>query len=111
MSKTIPKKKESEKAKWLSQEASQIAEERIEAKRKGERERYIQLNTAFQRRAQREKVFFNKQCMKLEKNNKRGKSTDLFRKIGNIKGTFHSKMGMIKDIKYRDLIDAEEIRK
>ena len=87
--KTIPKKKKSEKAKWLSEEALQIAKERREAKSKGERERYIQLNADFQRTAQRyKKAFFNEQCIKLEENNRRGKTRYLFRKIGDIKGTF-----------------------
>ena len=110
-SKTIPKKKKSKKAKWLSKEALQIAKERREAKSKGERERYIKLNEDFQRTARRDKkAFFNKQCIKLEENNRRGKTRDLFRKIGDIKGAFCSKMGTIKDINGRDLIDAEEIK-
>ena len=73
-----------------------------------ERERYIQLNAEFQRIARREKkVFFNKQCIKLEENNRRGMTRDLFRKIGNIKGTFHPKMGTIKDRSGRDLAEAK----
>ena len=111
-SKTIPKKKKSKKAKWLSKEALQIAKERREAKSKGERERYIKLNEDFQRTARRDKkAFFNKQCIKLEENNRRGKTRDLFRKIGDIKGTFCPKMGTIKDINGRDLVDTEEIKK
>ena len=110
--KTIPKKKKSKKAKWLSKEALQIAKERREAKSKGERERYIKLNEDFQRTARRDKkAFFNKQCIKLEENNRRGKTRDLFRKIGDIKGTFCPKMGTIKDRNGRDLVDAEEIKK
>ena len=110
--KTIPKKKKSKKAKWLSKEALQIAKERREAKSKGERERYIKLNEDFQRTARRDKkAFFNKQCIKLEENNRRGKTRDLFRKTGDIKGTFFPKMGTIKDINERDLVDAEEIKK
>ena len=77
-----------------------------------ERERYIQLNAEFQRIARREKkVFFNKQCIKLEENNRRGMTRDLFRKIGNIKGTSLPKMGTLKDRNCRDLVDAEEIKK
>ena len=99
-SKTIPKKKKNKKAKWLSEEALQVAEERREAKNKGERERYIQLKTQFQRTAQRDKKpFFNEQCIKLEDNKRRRKTRDLCSKIGNIKGTFHPKMGTIKDRK------------
>ena len=110
--KTIPKKKKSKKAKWLSEEALQIAKERREVKSKGEQERYIQLNAEFQRAAQRDKkAFFNEECIKLEGNNRRGKTRDLFRKIGNIKGTFYSNMGTIKDKNGRDLIDTEEIKK
>ena len=77
-----------------------------------ERERYIQLNAEFQRIARRDdKVFFNKQCIKLEENNRRGMTRDLFRKIGNIMGTFQPKMGTIKDRNDRDLVEAEEIKK
>ena len=95
----------------MSEEALQI-KERIEVKSKGERERYIQLNSDFQRTAQRDKkAFFNEQCVKLEGHNRRGKPRDLFRKIGNIKGAFCPKMGTIKDINGRDLLDAEEIKK
>ena len=95
--KTIPKKKKSKKAKWLSEEALQIAKERREAKSKGERERYIQLNADFQRKARETRqAFFNEQCIKLQEN-RRGKTRDLFRKIGNIKGAFCPKMGTIVD--------------
>ena len=81
-------------------------------KSKGERERQIQLKTELQRTAQRsKKAFFNEQCIKLEENNRRGKTSDLFRKIGDIKGTFNPKMGTIKDRNSRDLADAEEIKK
>ena len=86
--KTTPKKKKSKKAKWLSEEALQIAEERREEESKGEKERYIQLNAKFKRIARRDKkAFFNEQCIKLEDNNRRGKTSDLFRKIGDIKET------------------------
>jgi len=83
--KTIPKKRKSKKAKWLSKGALQILEERKEAKSKGERERNIQLNAEFQRIARRdEKTVFNEQCLKTEENNRRGETRDLFRKIANI---------------------------
>ena len=94
MTKTIPKKKKCKNAKWLSEEALQIAEERREAKGKGERERYIQLNAEFQRKARREKkVFLNEQCKEIEENNRMGKTRDLFKKTGDLKGTFHVRMG------------------
>ena len=90
--------KKCKKAKWLSEEALQIAMKRIEAKSKGEWESYIQLNADFQRTGWRDKkAFFNEQCIKLEENNRRGKTRDLFRKIGNIKGIFCPKIGTIKD--------------
>ena len=112
LKKKIPKRKKSKKAKWLSEEASQIAKERREVKSKGEKERYSQINAYFQKTAQRDKkAFFNEQCVKLEENNRRGKSKDLFRKIGDIKGTFCPKMSTIKDIKGRDLVVANEIKK
>ena len=98
--KTIPKKKKSKRAKWLSEEALWLAEEQREAKSKGERERYIQSNAEFQRIAGRDKKsFFNEQCLIIEtKNNTiRGKTRDLFRKTGNIKGAFCPKMGTMVD--------------
>ena len=109
--KTIPKKKKSKEAKWLSEEALQIAKERIEAKSKGERERYIQLNADFQRTAQRDKVFFNEQCIKLEANDRRGKTRDLFWETGDMKGISCPKMGTIKDTNGRDLVPTEEFKK
>ena len=97
--------------KWLSEEASQIAKGRREVKSKGERQRYIKLNADFQRIPRRDKKpFFNDLCIKLEENNRRGDTRDLFRKIGNIKGTFCPKMDTIKDINGKDLVDAEEIK-
>ena len=81
-------------------------------KSKGERERYTQLNAKFQRIARRDKkAFFNEQCEEIEENNRRGKTRDLFRKIGAIKGAFHAKMGTIKDRKDKDLKEVEEIKK
>ena len=98
VTKTIPKKKECKKAKWLSEEVLQIAEKRREAKGKGEREGYTQLNAEFQRIARRDnKAFLYEQCKKIQENNRMGKTRDLFKKIKDIKGTFHAKMGIIKD--------------
>ena len=80
-------------------------------KSKGERERYTQLNAEFQRIARREKAFFNEQCKEIEENNRMGKTRDLFKKIGDIKGSFHAMMCMIKDRNSKDLTEAEEIKK
>ena len=91
--KTTPKKKKSKKAKWLSEEALQIAEERRDMKSKGERERHIQLNADFLRTAQRDrKAFFNEQCINIKEKTRRGKTRDLLGKIGDIKGIFHPEM-------------------
>ena len=103
--KSIPQKKKSTKAERLSEEALEIAEERKEAKSKGERERYIQLNTEFQRIARRGKKVFNEERIKIEEGNRKGKTRDLFRKIGDAKGTFNPKTGTIKDRNDRDLVD------
>ena len=112
VTKTIPKKKKCKNAKWLSEEALHIAEERREAKGKGERERYIQLNAEFQRKARREKkVFLNEQCKEIEENNRMGKTRDLFKKIRDTKGTFHTKLGTTKDRNGKDLTKAQNIRK
>ena len=98
--KTIPKKKKCKKAKWLSEEALQIAVKRREVKSKGEKERYFHLNAEFQRIARRDKKdFLRDQCKEIEENNKMGKTRDLFKKIRDIKGTVHAKMGSIKKIK------------
>ena len=108
---TIPKKKKSKKAKWLSEETLQIAERR-DVKSEGERDRYIQLNAEFQRTARRDKkAFFNEQCLTMKENNKRSKTRDLIRKIGNIKEAFCGKTGTIKGKNGRDLADTEEIEK
>ena len=97
MTKTIPDKKKCKKAKWLSEEALQTAEKR-KAKGKGERERYTQLNSEFQRIARRDKKnFLNEQCEEIEKNSRMGKTRDLFKKIGDIKRTLQERMGMVKD--------------
>ena len=101
--KTIPKKKKCKKTKWLSEEALQIAKKRREAKDKGEKERYKHLNPEFQRIARREKAFLSDQCKEIEENNTMGKTADLLKKIRDTKGTFHAKMGTIKDRNGRDL--------
>ena len=98
--KTIPKKKKCKKAKRLSEEDLQIAVKIIETKSKGERETYIHLNAEFQRIARRDrKTFLSDQCKEIEENNRTGETRDLFYKIRDIKGTFHAKMGSIKDRK------------
>ena len=112
MIKAIPKKKKCKKAKWLSEEALQIAEKRKEAKGKGEKERYTHLNAEFQRIASRDKkVFLNNQYKEIEENNTMGKTRDLFKKTRDTKGTFHAKMGLIKDRNSTDLKEAENIKK
>ena len=101
-----------QKAKWLSEEALQIAEKRREAKSKGEKERYIHLNAEFQRIAIRgKKTFLSEQCKETEENNRMGKTRDLFKKIRDTKGNFHIKMGTIKDRNGMDLTEAEDINK
>ena len=110
--KTIPMEKKCKKAKWLFGEALQIAVKRIEAKSKGEKERYKHLNAEFQRIARRDKkAFFSNQCKEIEENNRMGKTRDLFKKIRDIKGTFHAKMGSIKGRNGLDLTEAEDIKK
>ena len=102
--KTIQKKNKSKKAKWLSEKALQIAEGGREAKSKGEREKYIQLNAEFQRTAKRnKKAIISEQCKEIEENNTTGKTSDLFKKIGDTKETFHTRMGTIKDRNGKDL--------
>ena len=96
--KIIPKKKKCKKVKWLSKEALQIAEKRREAKGKGEKEQYTHLNAEFQRIARTDKkAFLSDQCKEIEENNRMEKTRDLFKKIRDTKGTFHAKMGTIKD--------------
>ena len=110
--KTIPKKKKSKKAKQLSEEALQIAVKRREVKSKGEKERYTHLNVEFQRIARRDKkAFLSDHCKEIEENNRIGKTRDLFKKIRDTKGTFHAKMGSIKDRNGRDLTETEDIKK
>ena len=92
--KTIPKKKKFKKAKWLSEEALQIAVKRREAKSKGEKERYTHLNAEFQRITRKDKkAFLRDQCKEIEENNRMGKTRDLFKKIRDIEGTSHTQMG------------------
>ena len=103
--KTIPKKKKCKKAKWLSEEALQIAEKRREAKGKGEKKRYIHLNAEFQRIARRDtKTFLTDQCKETEENMGMGKTRDT-------KGTFHAKRGTIKGRNSGDLTEAEDVKK
>ena len=109
MIKTISKKKKCKKAKWLSEEALQIGEKRREAKGKGEKERHTHLNAEFQRTLRRDKkAFQSDQCTETEENNRMEKTRDLFKKIRDTKGTFHTKMGSIKDRNCIDLTEAEE---
>ena len=99
-------------AKWLTEEALQLPEKRREAKGKSEKERYIHLNEEFQRIARRDKkAFLSNQCKEIEENNRMGKIRNLFKKIRDIKGTFHAKMGTIKDRNGMDLTEAQDIKK
>ena len=109
---TIPKKKKCKKAEWLSKEALQIAEKRREVKDKEEKERYTHLNSEFQRIASRdEKAFLSEQCKEIEENNRMVKTRNHLQKIRDAKGTFHAKMGTIKDRNGMDLTEAEDIKK
>ena len=104
--------KKCKKAKWLSGEDLQIAGKRREAKSKGEKERYKHLNAEFQRIARRDKkAFLSDQCKEIEENDRMGKTRDLFKKIRDSKGTFHAKMGSIKDRNAMDLTEAEDSKK
>ena len=110
--KTIPKKKKCKKAKWLSEEALQIAVKRREVKSKGERERYTHLNAEFQRITRRDKkAFLSVQCKEIEETNRMGETRDLLKKIRDTKGIFHGKMGSIKDRNGRDLTEVEDSKK
>ena len=110
--KTIPWKRKAKKQKQLSGEALQIAVKRREAKSKGEKERYKHLNAEFQRIARRDqKAFLIDQCEEIEEKNRMGKTRDLLKKIRDIKGTFHAKMGTIKDRNGMDVTEAEDIKK
>ena len=110
--KTIPLEKKCKKAKWLSGEALQIAVKRREVKNKGEKERYTHLNAEFQRIAIKDKkAFLSDQCKEIEENNRMGKARDLFKKIRDTKGTFHAKMGSIKDRNGMDLTEQKILRR
>ena len=110
--KTITMKKKCKKANWVSEEALKIAVKRREAKSKGEKEKYNHLNAEFQRIARTDKkAFLSDQCKEIEENNRMGKTRDLIKKIRDTKGTFHAKMGSIKDRNGMDLTEAEDIKK
>ena len=112
MVKTIPMKKKCKRAKWSSEEDLQMAEKRREVKGKGEKEIYTHLNTEFQRIARRDKeAFLSNQCKEIEENNRMRKTRDLFKKLKGTKGTFHAKMGKIKERNGRDLTEAEDTKK
>ena len=109
---TIHMEKKCKKAKWLSGEALQVAVKGREVKSKGQKERYKHLNAEIQRIARRDKkAFFSDQCKEIEENNRMGKTRDLFKKIRDTKGTFHTKMSSIKDRNGMDLTEAEDIKK
>ena len=110
--KTIPMEKKCKKAKWLSEEPLKIAVKRREVKSKGEKESYSHLNAEFQRIPRRDKkAFLSDQCKEIEGNNRMGKTRDLFKKFRDTKGTFHARMGLIKDRNGMDLTEAEDIKK
>ena len=112
MIRSIPKKNKYKKAKWLSEEALQIAEKRREVKSKGEKESYTHLNAGFPRIARRDKkAFLSDQCKEIEENNRMGKTGDLFEKIKRYQGKFSCKMGTIKDRNGKDLTEAEILRR
>ena len=110
--KTIPKKKKCKKAKWLFDEALQIAEKRREAKGKREKERYTHLNAEFQRIVRTDKKhFLSDQCKEIEENNRMGNTRDLFKKIGDTKETFHAKVGTVEDRNGMDITEAGDTKK
>ena len=110
--KTIPKKKKYKKAKLLSEEGLQIAVKRREVKSKREKERYTHFNAEFQRIARRDKkAFLRDECKEIEENNRMGKIRDFFKKIRDTKGTFHAKMGSIKDRNGMDLTEEKILRR
>jgi len=112
LAKNIPEKKKCKEAKWLSDEALQIAEKRREAKGKGEQERYTHLNAEFQRIARRDKkAILRGQFKEIEENNRMEKTRDLLKRVRNTKGPFHAKMGTIKERNSMDLTDADDIKK
>ena len=110
--KTIPMEKKCKKANWLSGEALQIAMKRRETKSQGEKERYKHLNAEFQRTARRDKkAFLSDQCKEIEENNRMGNTRNLFKKIRDTKGTFHAKVGTIKNRHGMGLTEAENIKR
>ena len=110
--KIISKKKKCKKAKWMSGEALQIAEKRREVKGKVKNERYSHFNAKFQRIVRRDKKdFLSDQCKEIEENNRMGKTRDLFKKVRDTKGTFHAKMGSIKDRNGMDLTEQKILRR
>ena len=110
--KTIPKKKKYKKAKWLFEEALQIAEKIRHSKGKGEKERYTHLNAEFQRIPRRDKkAFLSEQCKETEEDNRMGKTRDLFKKIRDTRGTLHVKMGTVKERNSKNLTEEEGIKK
>ena len=110
VTKTIPNKKKCKRAKWLSEEVLQIAEKRRERKRR-KGTMYL-LNAEFQRITRRDKkIFLSEQCKEIEENSRMGKTRDLFKKTGDTQGTFHAKMGTLKDRNSKDLTEMEEIKK
>ena len=110
--KTIPMEKKCKKAKWLFEENLPIAVKRREVKSKGEKERYKHLNAEFQRKARRDKkAFLSDQCKEIEENNRMRKTGDLFKKIGDSKGTLHAKMGTRKYRNVKDLTAAADFKK
>ena len=112
MIRIIPEKKKCKKAKWLSEEALQIAEKRREVKGKRKKERYTHISAEFQRRARRDmKIFLSEQCKQIEENSRMGKTRDLFKKIRHTKRTFHAKMGTIKERNVTDLTETEDLKK
>ena len=106
-----PQEKEMQKAKWLSEEALQIAETRREAKGKGEKERYTHLNAEFQRARRDKRAFLSDQCKEIEENNRMEKTRNIFMKIRDTKGTFHGKLSTKEDRNGLDLTEAEDIKK
>ena len=112
MIKAIPKEKKCKKVKWLSEEVLQIAEKRREPKGKGKKGTYTHLNAEFQRITRRDKkAFLSDQCKEIEENNRMQETRDLFKKITDTEGTFHAKMGTIKDRNGMDLTEVEDIKK
>ena len=108
--KTIPMKKKCKKEKWLSEEASQIAEKRREDKDNGEKERYTHLNGEFQIGRRDKKAFVSEPCTEIEENSRMGKTIDLLKKVRDTKGTFHAKVGTVKDRNGKDIAEAEDIK-